>query len=382
MARSHAAAPFAAAIGAVVAAASSWLITAALAVIGWLPVSDAIAVDAPLRLGTQLWLVAHGAVVDLGELRLSVAPLSVTLGAFMLCAALSRFAARWIGDGGRPWRAAGVVAGSFTAAYLLPVMVCAVIWADHPTLWRPALVTGLVALLGSLVGVCRGQNISLIDEMPEWLKPVPRAVLAGVGVMGVVGLAVVVTGLVRRWPQVVALHQSFGPTGVDAFLLVVLQLAWLPNFIAYTASWALGAGFQIGMDTVISPGGNQVGLLPGLPIFAALPDAGPPPSSTLWWLASGAVAGVVTALLVVRARPAGRVDEVALTGGLAGVVAGLVVTGVAACAGGALGVDRLTYVGVRLGPLAVMAPVVMGLAGMATGLVVGLIRRRPAAEDD
>ena len=76
-----------------------------------------------------------------------------------------------------------------------------------------------------------------------------------------------------------------------------------------------------------------------------------------------------------------RFDASSLVGGLAGVLAGLVFVALGWAAGGDLGVVRLTGLGPRLLPLLVMAGTTMGLAGLLTGLVLGLLRlRRPSAD--
>ncbi len=78
--------------------------------------------------------------------------------------------------------------------------------------------------------------------------------------------------------------------------------------------------------------------------------------------------------MVVLGRRAARFDETSLVGGLAGVLSGAVFTGLAWLSSGDLGVARLVDLGPRLLPLLVLAVTTMGLAGMASGLVLGLVR--------
>ena len=68
-------------------------------------------------------------------------------------------------------------------------------------------------------------------------------------------------------------------------------------------------------------------------------------------------------------------DETSLVGGLAGVLAGALFTGLAWAASGDLGILRLADLGPRLLPLLVMGVTTMGLAGMITGLLLGIGRR-------
>ena len=67
----------------------------------------------------------------------------------------------------------------------------------------------------------------------------------------------------------------------------------------WCGSWALGAGIQLGLQTVISPAQTTVGLLPAIPVLGTVPPAGPMPRMALWWLASGALAALVTSYLLV-----------------------------------------------------------------------------------
>jgi hypothetical protein len=74
-----------------------------------------------------------------------------------------------------------------------------------------------------------------------------------------------------------------------------------------------------------------------------------------------------------------RFDTSSLIGGLAGLLGGAMFVGLAWAASGDLGTVRLAGLGPRLLPLLVMSLTTMGLAGLITGLVLGLIsgwRRR------
>lgn len=57
-------------------------------------------------------------------------------------------------------------------------------------------------------------------------------------------------------------------------MLTIGQLAILPNLIAFGASWISGVGFAIGEGSYVSPLATQLGPLPALPVFAAIPTGG------------------------------------------------------------------------------------------------------------
>ena len=181
-----------------------------------------------------------------------------------------------------------------------------------------------------------------------------------------------------------SLHSALDPGTAGGIALLLAQLAVVPNALVWAASYALGSGFVVGAGSMVAPAGTELGMLPGLPLLGALPAAGPGDPALLWWMASGVLAGAVAAGIVVRSRPGLRFDACSLLGGLAGVLAALVFVGLGWAAGGDLGAARLTGLGPRLGPLLVMAVTTMGLSGLLTGLVLGLVRKlrpRPAPNE-
>jgi len=207
---------------------------------------------------------------------------------------------------------------------------------------------------------------------------VSRAVVAAQLVMLVAGAALLVTGLSMHVKRVEALHQALYTGVAGAIALLVLQLAFVPNALVWSASYALGSGFSLGTGSVVAPAGTQLGIVPAIPLLGALPDTGPGAMAQLWWLAAGGVAGAVACLVLLADRPAVRFDQASLIGGACGLLAGTVFAGLAWAASGDLGILRLTDIGPRLLPLFIMAGTTMGLSGMITGLVLGLIRGRPA----
>ena len=189
------------------------------------------------------------------------------------------------------------------------------------------------------------------------------------------GAAVLLTGLVRHLDRVDALFAALGPGVAGGIALLMIQLAFAPNAFVWAGSYALGSGFSLGTGSVVAPAGIDLGILPGIPMLGALPATGPGGVQQLWWLGAGVLAGAIAAWIVVRSRPAARFDETSLVGGLAGVLSGVVFTGLAWAAGGDLGSLRLADLGPRLLPLLVMGVTTMGLAGMITGLLLGIGRR-------
>lgn len=76
------------------------------------------------------------------------------------------------------------------------------------------------------------------------------------------------------WLEVLRLYQGLGLSLLGGIMVTIGQLALLPNLIVYGASWISGVGFAIGTGSYVSPLASQLGPLPALPIFAALPTGG------------------------------------------------------------------------------------------------------------
>jgi hypothetical protein len=267
------------------------------------------------------------------------------------------------------------VALVLVGAYAAPVLVAAVLLGRLGA--APGhLVAVLAALLGAaLHGAGRALGTQWTASWPGWARAVPRAVLASQLVLLAAGASVLLTGLVRHLDRVTALHEGLAPGLAGGIALLVAQLALVPNAVVWSASYALGGGFTLGNGSLVSPSSTDLGVVPGLPLLGALPAEGPGPAGALWWLAAGVLAGAVAAWLVVRARPDARFDEMSLVGGLSGTAGGLVFVVLGWATAGDLGTVRLAGLGPLLLPLLVMAVTTLGLAGMVTGLLLGLWRR-------
>lgn len=393
--------PLAAIGGSAAVAAAGWVLCAAPAAIAWLTTADATLPSA-LLVATRAWLLAHGAPADIGGVTVSIIPLGFTALLFLLATGVAGYAAQQAllgaegrtdgrdpddsaSEGAEPdgrgpsdwaWVPSPVLKVVATVTVTYVVVVGTVAFAMVPALSAVRAIGGalLIAGIPALFGACKAVDWNPFDLLPGWLRSVPRAAAASLLVVLVASSALLAVALLTGKDQVVALHDALNPGIGGSLGLLLLHLAYLPNLIAWCGSWVLGAGVSIGAGSVIVPGQTSVGLLPAVPVFGIVPDPGTGSAHAFWWLASGVVAGVAAAWIVVSARPRARFDETALVGGLAGVVGGLLVTVACAFSNGALGVDRLADIGARLPQLAVLAPTLMGLAGIVTGLVLGLVR--------
>src|SRR3712207_3861807 len=112
---------------------------------------------------------------------------------------------------------AGQLAGPVTisavllATYLVPVLAVAV-WQGEP--WRdPLHWAAVIAVLGlsAATGAGRALGRPLTDGWPGWAADLPRGVLAAQLVLLGIGAALLVTGLVRHFGTVTALHSALDP---------------------------------------------------------------------------------------------------------------------------------------------------------------------------
>lgn len=363
--------PLVAVAGGAVTALASWILCAGVAVVGWLAAEPGSLGDA-LRVGTLFWLLSNGVGVRLGEVPVTLVPWGATaVIAFMI----SRFAvlsARKV----RAHQTTGplLISVVTVAAYLLSVLVGATLWGEP---WQaPARWVVVIAMF--LGAAWWGSSRSLGSKQVEMVGRV-RAIICGVSAaqlaMLIAGAAVLATALWTHLKQVETLHQALQPGVAGGIALLLIQLAFLPNALIWSAAYALGSGFALGAGSVIAPAATQLGMVPGIPLLGALPSPGPGDLTQLWWLAAGAVAGAIACWVMLGFGQVPRFDKASLTGGVCGLLAGAVFAGLAWAASGDLGTLRLADLGPRLFPLLVMACSTMGLSGLITGLALGLAAR-------
>lgn len=373
----------AAVAGPVAVLLAGWLIVAAVAALGWLTSPETQPGQA-LLLASRFLLLAHGAPVDLGGLPVSLIPLGLTLLLIFLAVPVASLAARQAAgssadpdDTGKLWvdgeavvfRVAGVFAGVWA--------VCVVVLAVAVGSFSVQAVPGGLAV-GAVAGLCgaaRGVDHDPTKHWPRWLRSVPRAIGSALLILLAGGAALLGVALFVGRDQVTGIAAGLDAGTPGLLVLIAAHLAYLPNFVLACVSWILGAGVTVGEGSLLTMSSADAGLLPALPIFGIVPAPDSVSALNLWWLAVGIVAGAVAALVVTVARPRARFDETALVGALSGVGAGLFAVLACALGSGGLGVERLATVGARIPQLAVFAPSILGLAGMATGLVLGLVRR-------
>ena len=257
-------------------AASGWVVVGALVSVSWITAPHVPAAEVLNAIG-QGWLALHGVPVVLGGATLRMLPLGLTLLLVVGCAFAAHHAAGQYRmpepAGGRQHALAWAsVVAACVGSYVLVGGVLAVV-VGTPAQFGQA-VPGLVAvpLLGAGIGAVLGLGVDLLAGRPDWLRRLPRAAGLGSAVIGLGALAALVVALVAHWPRVVALHEGLEPDAVGAVVLTLVQLAYLPNLLAWSASFVLGAGVDLGVGGSVAPGAVDPVLLPAVPVLGAVPS--------------------------------------------------------------------------------------------------------------
>jgi hypothetical protein len=378
-----------------------------------------------LRVGADLWLLAHGASLRLPSgdihvhpLGLGVVPLLVAVSSgYRLAAAraaqrslLHRALAGWsrppsrggatavAGDGDQaaaPRGAgnAGGGVGAREARLLAAVDVIAVVVAQttivclvcvvaaspaaRPTLW-PALAGAIIlSTAGACVGVLAGHRqirtawrlVPAVLRIPLAAGCAGTAALAGVGALGIAALLVV------RASSVTAAATNLGPGVVGGVGLAAAQLAVLPNLAVWAVSYALGIGFAAGPRLTVTPTSAAPNGLPDLPVLRLVPTAPLPSWAWLVLAVAPLVAGAALALTVRRAIPAAALGGRLLMVLVAAVVCALLVGLLAAASGGGIGAGPASRVGPSPGWAGLATLVEVALAGALVTSIAELVRR-------
>ena len=399
-------------IAACAAAASGLAVLTTLAAIGWITaphVGIGSGLGGVLRTAGLLWLVGHhvGFTVR-GAGRIGMLP----LGLVALPGALLATAGRWVvrTAGVTRLRHVGYVAIALAFPYALlagAIAVASRTALAAPSLWQAVTAAFLLALVAGGLGAARGLApwSRLAALMPPRHRSIVMGMLATGAVLTAAGAILAGGSLVAHLHQVRQATDALNPGPGGAALLLLAQLAYIPNAIIWAVAYALGPGFAFGTGTVVAPTGAALGAVPIFPMLAALPSgalpsaagaagAGPAGSTasgivapglhlggpawlTIAMLAVPYLAGIFGGVVTVRIAPTPMLEAAPLWGFAAGTAAGLVTGLAAAFAGGPLGDGRLAAVGPSGLQVGLVAVLEIGVtAALAAGGANWLILRR------
>jgi hypothetical protein len=205
------------------------------------------------------------------------------------------------------------------------------------------------------------------------LSPAARVGLAVIAAMLTVGAATIALALGFGWIQVVALYESLHVSILGGVMLTLAQLALLPNLIIYSMSWIAGPGFSIGIGSSVTALGTQLGPVPALPMFVAIPTSGLD-RGILFVLIPVLVAFVGTILVrrftdEMRWEYATRFSAALAFAITAATISALVGFALALIASGSFGPGRLAEVGINAPILALALFLEVSLASFLAGLI-------------
>jgi hypothetical protein len=339
--------------------------------------------------------------IEFDSFQIAFLPLGLTL---MMALMIIRFGHRLSASSSLwpAWLSGAVAFGS--VSYLLSLVASseAAVVPEWDPIFRPALFFGGLLFISSVTGkrfeLVSGSNP---PEAPEriWVREKFKSVLGnlhwsistaaipalkiGAAVMVILVLfssLLIGIALAAGWVEVLRLYQALSLSLLGGLVLTLGQLALLPNLIVYGAAWISGAGFSIGAGSYVSPIASQLGPLPALPLFAALPTGG---------LDRGvifALIPIVSALVVTLAARksldrmrwefATAFSAASVLAALSALVAGVIALVLASLASGGLGPGRFSEVGVN--PW--MFSLVIFLEVLIPVFLVSLVVARPRSE--
>jgi len=340
---------------------------------GWLEVSS-VPFAAMLAFAGRVWLLAHGGIVNGDGVTISMVPLGLSLLLVGLAA--------WAGS--LAYRPPSVGAGSVRRQVLLTVVqvglgytaaTLAMGWATGAEPMRAVPGSLLISLGGAFLGA--GWKAGYRGGGPAWLRSTAKGGAAGLLGLVVVAAAALATAMVQGEPRIDSLEQALGFDTGGVVVWVLTCLLYLPNLLAWTAAWILGAGFTLGDGSLVAPWGTRLGLLPSIPVFGALPPEGS--GSLTGWLLAGAVPGLLAGVAAVRAK-AGPVVASVGAGAAAGLVAGLGYVTWAVLSRGALGSVRFAAVGPRV-PEVLIGVLILTLTAALGATIAWFADRRAGSAD-
>lgn len=335
----------------------------------------------PLTIGLDAATMTRlGVPASLGVLVLSVPPLAFALGTFL---AAMRTGRRCVDT---QWTVVVPVGTAVVAASSVLLAMTASVTGAGPSIGWSLVLPAASYLLGVTVGVARravdgdielgGVAGRLRDRVVDLVPPIVPALLraaarsGGLFLLIMTGLAALgfTLALLGGYSTIVSLYESteYGVLGGIAITLV--HLAYLPTLLVWSGSWLLGPGFAIGSGSIVSPVATQLGPLPAVPVFGAIPQWNAPLGLLVVLLP---VAAAAVAAAYGRRRAEAEDPEVFSTVrnrliavAVAAAGSGLVVLLLTLLASGSIGPGVLTQVGPA--PFAVAGAAVLAvLAGGA-----------------
>ena len=382
------------AIAACTAAGTGLVLINLLALAGWIAAPHAgLGLPGVMRTAADLWLVGHhvgftlhsathfaGGKAAVG--RIGMLP----LGLVLLPGALLWLAGRWVVKKGEVSRLPEVGYAALALAVPYALLAGALALLGQSTLATPSLAQAVLSgfLLALVAGGLGGARAlapwwNLVHLLPARSRSVFLGSLGSLTVLTGAGAILAGASLGTHLAGFRAADVALAPGLVGGVLLLLIQIAYVPNAIVWSICYTLGPGFAFGIGTVVAPTGSALGSLPLLPMLAALPtgaQSAVPAWASAAMLSVPYLAGAFGGLLTARAAPTPQVELAPLWGFGSGVATAVATGLLAAFAGGPLGSGRLAAVGPSGWQTAVVTALEVGVAAAVTAGVVNWLRMR------
>ena len=256
-----------------------------------------------------------------------------------------------------------------------------------PSLLQAVIESFLLALVAGGLGGARG--LAPWSRLGGLMSARPRSIVMGMlgsaALLAAAGAVLAAASLAVHLPEVRVASDALSPGVGGAALLLLAQLAYVPNAIVWAIAYTLGPGFAFGAGTVVAPTGSALGAVPLFPMLAAIPSdirPGGPAWVPVVVLALPYLAGVFAGIVTVRIAPTPVIEAAPLWGFAAGTATGALAGLAAAFAGGPLGNGRLASVGPSGLQVGLVAVLEIGItAALAAAAANWLILRRRAETD-
>ena len=297
------------------------------------------------------------------------------------------------------WLGGALTFGAASYGLSLVIANPAVTLGEWDPLFRPALFFGGLLIISSVSGK-RFELVSGANQLEAkeriWVRervgnslsrlhwtistsaiPALRIGTSVIVFLLMISSVLLMFALMLGWVEVLRLYQALSLSFLGGLMLTLGQLAILPNLIVYGMAWITGAGFSIGAGSFVSPLASQLGPLPALPVFAALPTAGI--DRGIVFAMIPVVAAMIATLLArkstekMRWEFASSFSAAAVLASFSALVSAVLALALAFLASGSLGPGRFAEVGIN----PVQVALVIFIEVLVPVFLVSLVVLRP-----
>jgi Family of unknown function (DUF6350) len=383
--------PIMAAIPVAAVSAAAWAAICGLAgigifvTIGWVlspRAGDGLSV--PIESAGLLWCASHHAGISVDGATITLLPIALLLIPLSLLRIAGRWAARITAVQGWVDQTLLVVAG--TTAYVLIAFgvsqLCDLNGAAQVSTAMTVFWSALIGSAGLALGIlaAKGGWRQVWTYIPDDVRPVLIAAAAMAWTLTAICAAMGAVALIMNWSGVIGLSRALGTSVTDVLGIFVLSCVYLPNLLLWVLGYISGVGVVIGGGATANVFSVSGGLLPSIPVLAAIP-ADPGRFAPLL-VVLPVLAGAVGAIVLHKRFTFELRDEILSLLSASAVVA-FGVLGVAWLSAGSLGADRLSYLGPKplLTALAVFALTACGATAYTLiTFIVPTLRARDTAD--